>query len=265
MTVTEEAPNRAFGWRPSLPDPRDIIADASEIPVLPEVDPRGDYMPPVYDQGHLGSCTANAVRQPSTRTVWWTARGSSTRLALRSTSLSATSNISRPRAPIAVPWVGTASKPHASSACFPKVIGPTVTTSMTHASGRTLKPARSGTQITGFSMTPTRASGDPSTTSTGAVEQADDSVRLLGVPPVRVGRGAEHRDHQHARPFRHHSARGPRRAGGGLPEAVPQPLLVPELMGTDWGMDGYFLMPWSVLLDANFSGDSRTIYRPLQE
>lgn len=30
-----------------------------------------------------------------------------------------------------------------------------------------------------------------------------------------------------------------------------------------WGMDGYFLMPWSVLLDPTFSGDFRTIYRSL--
>jgi hypothetical protein len=53
--------HRGFGWRPSLPDPRDIPADPTEIPVLPEVDPRGTYMSPIYDQGHLGSCTANAV------------------------------------------------------------------------------------------------------------------------------------------------------------------------------------------------------------
>ena len=32
-----------FGWRPSLPDPRDIVADPTEIPILPEVDPRGTY------------------------------------------------------------------------------------------------------------------------------------------------------------------------------------------------------------------------------
>jgi C1A family cysteine protease len=49
-----------LGWKPSLPDQRDLIADTSEIVVAGEVDPRAD-MPPVYDQGDLGSCTANAV------------------------------------------------------------------------------------------------------------------------------------------------------------------------------------------------------------
>jgi C1A family cysteine protease len=49
-----------FGWKPSLPDQRDLIADTSEIKVAEEVDPRSD-LPAVYDQGQLGSCTANAV------------------------------------------------------------------------------------------------------------------------------------------------------------------------------------------------------------
>ncbi len=41
--------------------PRDVPADSTEIPILAQVDARGEYMPPIYDQGHLGSCTANAV------------------------------------------------------------------------------------------------------------------------------------------------------------------------------------------------------------
>jgi C1A family cysteine protease len=49
-----------FGWIPSLPDQRDLVADTSEIEVAEEVDPRAD-LPAVYDQGQLGSCTANAV------------------------------------------------------------------------------------------------------------------------------------------------------------------------------------------------------------
>src|SRR5256885_11473627 len=31
---------KGYGWKPSLPDLRDHIADASELPVLDEVDPR---------------------------------------------------------------------------------------------------------------------------------------------------------------------------------------------------------------------------------
>ncbi len=52
---------RAYGYRPSPPDERDKIADPSGLTVLPEVDLRTGPMPLVYDQGQLGSCTANAV------------------------------------------------------------------------------------------------------------------------------------------------------------------------------------------------------------
>ena len=51
---------RRYGWKPSLPDLRDHIADASELAVLDEVDPRAE-LPDIFDQGQLGSCTANAV------------------------------------------------------------------------------------------------------------------------------------------------------------------------------------------------------------
>jgi len=50
-----------FGWKRDLPDPRDFkfkIDVPHELPPL--VDLR-DKCPPVYDQGDLGSCTANAL------------------------------------------------------------------------------------------------------------------------------------------------------------------------------------------------------------
>lgn len=50
----------ALGWKPSLPDFHDVPADVTGIRVMEEVDPRDD-MPVVYDQGQLGSCTANAI------------------------------------------------------------------------------------------------------------------------------------------------------------------------------------------------------------
>lgn len=54
---------RPYGWRPSLPDHRDYQFEPPAAGViLPEVDPRGSkFMPLVYDQGQLGSCTGNAV------------------------------------------------------------------------------------------------------------------------------------------------------------------------------------------------------------
>ena len=49
-----------YGWKPSLPDHRRRVADTSGITVLPEVDPRNE-LPPIFDQGQLGTCTANAT------------------------------------------------------------------------------------------------------------------------------------------------------------------------------------------------------------
>lgn len=53
--------NRSYGWRPDKPDQRDfmfkVTRRASRLPG--KVDLRL-FMPPVYDQGNLGSCTANA-------------------------------------------------------------------------------------------------------------------------------------------------------------------------------------------------------------
>src|SRR4051794_10612107 len=52
-----------YGWIPDLPDQRDLIY-AAPAPYLralpPTIDLRGEC-PPIYDQGDLGSCTANAI------------------------------------------------------------------------------------------------------------------------------------------------------------------------------------------------------------
>jgi C1A family cysteine protease len=54
---------KRFGWVPDLPDPRDFLFAAPPAVLLnlpPSVDLRPSC-PPVYDQGELGSCTANAI------------------------------------------------------------------------------------------------------------------------------------------------------------------------------------------------------------
>src|SRR5579862_3733417 len=51
-----------YGWIPDLPDARDqtFRAPRKAAPLPKSVDLRGGC-PPVYDQGELGSCTANAI------------------------------------------------------------------------------------------------------------------------------------------------------------------------------------------------------------
>lgn len=52
---------KRYGWRPDLPDFRDFAYTAPAVAALPpKVDLR-PQCPPVYDQGQLGSCTANAI------------------------------------------------------------------------------------------------------------------------------------------------------------------------------------------------------------
>ena len=56
-------PIAGYGWTPDLPDFRDHLFEAApdalaQLP--PKIDLR-DQCPAVYDQGQLGSCTANAI------------------------------------------------------------------------------------------------------------------------------------------------------------------------------------------------------------
>ena len=64
-TASSVVPRRTvrYGWIPDLPDPRDF-STPRRVPALPRCRPIGRPAlgcPPVYDQGELGSCTANAI------------------------------------------------------------------------------------------------------------------------------------------------------------------------------------------------------------
>ncbi len=54
---------KRLGWKPDTPDMRDHLLQITKYRApLGHVDLRQTrFMPPVYDQGDLGSCTANAV------------------------------------------------------------------------------------------------------------------------------------------------------------------------------------------------------------
>lgn len=56
-------PQRGMGWVPDLPDGRDLLYAAPLKPLakLPEKVSLRKKCPRVYDQGELGSCTANAI------------------------------------------------------------------------------------------------------------------------------------------------------------------------------------------------------------
>jgi C1A family cysteine protease len=52
-----------YGWVPDLPDHRDLTyaAPANFLMALPTMVDLRPHCPPVYDQGQLGSCTANSI------------------------------------------------------------------------------------------------------------------------------------------------------------------------------------------------------------
>jgi C1A family cysteine protease len=66
MPIRKVAPTRTiqrYGWVPDLPDQRDFLyAAPSEVQQkIPKSVDLSKKCPPVYDQGQLGSCTANAI------------------------------------------------------------------------------------------------------------------------------------------------------------------------------------------------------------
>ena len=63
MTTPQPRKVSAYGWIPDLPDARDFLYSAPRLATAnppPKTDLRAG-MPAVYDQGQIGSCTANAI------------------------------------------------------------------------------------------------------------------------------------------------------------------------------------------------------------
>lgn len=60
QTTDLETPRHALGWVPDEQDDRDHVVALTVAHLPAKVDLR-KQMPPIYDQGQLGSCTANAI------------------------------------------------------------------------------------------------------------------------------------------------------------------------------------------------------------
>jgi C1A family cysteine protease len=252
-----------FGWRPSMPDPRDVVADTSEIPILAEVDPRGDYMTPIYNQGQLGSCTANAVAaaidadrivsgmaaiKPSRLGIYWFERFLEHQPPAVDGGAMGRDGFKAARKFGVLPekdWKYDDNASHAQFAADPRTSPKWaadywVLEDKYKAVPRTLndfKRVLSNKQTVAYGFAVFNGFVSPEVKNTGIVAppQPDDIIPNEGHEVLAVG----------------------------YLEAHPQHCLCRNSWGTSWGMDGYFLMPWSVLLDSQFSSDFRTIYRPL--
>jgi len=245
---------RRYGWKPSLPDLRDHIADASELPVLDEVDPRRD-LPPVFDQGDLGSCTANAVgaaieydaklsgTDPGTLSRLWIyyyERQLEGAPADQDTGAFGRDGFKVAKTlgvPLEKDWPYVVSKfsdePPADLADEARAH----TISNYRAVPRNLdsmKAVLSNRQTIAFGFTVYDSFESQEVAKSGKVPMPSRGERVQGGHEVLAV---------------------------GYLRTEPNYVLVRNSWGPTWGMEGYFLMPWSYVLDANLASDFRTIRR----
>jgi C1A family cysteine protease len=247
---------RRYGWKPSLPDQRDHLADASELKVLDEVDPRAD-LPDVFDQGQLGSCTANAVAAAvqydaklngsdpgflSRLWIYYYERKVEGSPADQDTGAYGRDGFKVCKT-IGVPlengWPYDIAKfsdePPASLAeeaqqhrisnyrSVPRNVD-------------SMKAVLSNRQTIAFGFTVYESFESQEVAHTGIVPMPTRDERTLGGHEVLLV---------------------------GYLKNEPNYALVRNSWGTGWGIEGYFLMPWAYILDANLASDFRTIRRPM--
>jgi C1A family cysteine protease len=245
-----------YGWKPSLPDLRDHIADASELRLQDEVDPRGD-LPPVFDQGNLGSCTANAVAG--------------------AVEYDAKLNGSDP-GPLSRLWIyywerwleGT--PPDQDSGAFGRdgfkvcnKLGVPLESSWPY-------------DIPKFSVEPPAALRDEARqhriSNYRSVPRNLDSMKAVLSNRQTIAFGFTVFESFESSEVASTGivpmpTRGERALGGHEVLAVgylrdqPNYALVRNSWGDGWGIGGYFLMPWSYILDTHLSSDFRTIRRAM--
>src|ERR1700690_2871123 len=240
-----------YGWRPSLPDFRNIPADTKGLSIADEVDPRSNMQEP-YDQGQLGSCTANAYAGAVEYDdiLHYGSLGTPSRLAiyygerLREGTVATDAGAEGHDAFKDGRKYGVAAE-----TLWPyKISQFAVTPSQAYLDARAshrvlhyrhlaqsesaLKAILSASQTVAFGFT---------------VYESFESrqVELSGKVPM-PGRGEEVR-------------------GGhevllvGYLANEPDYGLCRNSWGTEWGLSGYFLMPWSYLLNSGLCSDFRTI------
>jgi C1A family cysteine protease len=241
------------GWRPSLPDFQDHLADFSGINVLPEVDPRAE-LPPAYDQGQLGSCTANATGAaiqydailsgkddfgvPSRLDIYYGEREIEHSPLDQDTGAYGRDGFKWAHKTGVIPeadWpydiAKFADKPPADDGHRHKIGAYKVVARSIDGFKSVLSNRQ--TVAIGFSVYESFESQEVATT--GIMPLPTHGEKLLGGHEVLVV---------------------------GYLKAEPNYALVRNSWGTDWGMSGYFLMPWAILMDPNMASDFRTIYRP---
>lgn len=253
-----------YGWKPSLPDALDHIADHSGIKVLAEVDPRGEYMTAIYNQGDEGSCTSNTVCEaldadlivsgkspiyPSRHGIYLGERSLEGSPLNQDTGAFGRDGFKWAQkfgyyTEKAWPYLANPNQAPTDCKAFytdeskslgkaPYKLGSpykVVTRSI-----QAFKSVLSNKQTIAIGFTVYESFESNAVATTGIMPYPDvNKESVLGGHEVLVV---------------------------GYLKSEPNYALVRNHWDVDWGIKGYFLMPWTVILDGNMSSDFRTIYR----
>lgn len=243
-----------YGWRPSLPDHRNIPTNLTGMKVADEVDPRNN-MPDPYDQGDLGSCTANAYAGAVEYDdiLHYGALGTPSRLAIYYGERLREGTVDYDAGAMGHDAFKDGRKYGvASEALWPYDIAkfrdaPPPAYEAARASHKVreyrhppmtepaMKRLLSNLQTVAFGFTAYESFESLAVERTGIVPVPALSEQVLGGHEVLlVGYLAKYPNH----------------------------FLVRNSWGTEWGLGGYFLFPKAYLLNPKLCGDLRTIYRP---
>lgn len=243
----------AYGWRPSLPNAQAVPADTYGLLAKSEVDPR-DSMQDPYDQSRLGSCTANvyagaaeyddkldggSLGTPSRLAIYYGER-------LREGSVEWDSGAYGHDAFKDGREFGVASEtlwpydisrfrnvpPSAYLSArgnhkFLKYVHPAPNVTR-------FKKVLSNDQTIAFGFTVYESFESNQVAESGIVPIPGDREQVLGGHEVLIV---------------------------GYLSAYPEHALVRNSWGTEWGLSGYFLMPWAYITDPSLADDWRSIHR----